>query len=734
MIDLTQVKHHPAMEELVDVLCNKTENTDKGFFRVEVAYFLGKMASCMRAVVVTKDRGEIPVNMYALALAGSGYGKGYSVNTMEQDFLGGFRKRFTEDTMPLVADRNLAKIGKDRFIKERLDSEQVGYDKTVADYTRKGAYPFTFDSGTAPAVKQLRQKLLMAEAGSINLQIDEIGLNLLANVEVLTLFLELYDLGRVKQKLTKNTSDSERDEEIDGGTPTNMLLFGVPSKLLDGDETEDNFYSFLETGYARRCIFGWGQASKKSFHKQTASEIYYKLISPQNNAMVTKWAGHFTALADEAKFGWKMNVDDDVAIQLLAYKIWCEERAEKLADHEEIQKAELTHRYFKALKLAGIYAFIDESSDVEMDHLNAAIKLVEESGDSFKLILNREKTYVKLAKYIATCKSEVTHADLHEALPFYKQGQSNRTELMTLATAWGYKQHILIKKTYVDGIEFFTGETLEKTDLNKLIISYSESYAYEYDPEYAPFDKLHILTQKKDLNWANHHFEGQHRLDAKAIPGFNMIVLDVDKGASLATAMDLMKDWKFFVHTTKSHTVAANRFRMLFPINYKLDLDQEEYREFMNNILKWLPFETGDDTINQRAKKWETFEGGQYKYNEGEIFDALPFIPKTAKNEHFQNEFKAIENFSNLERWFATKIAMGNRNNNMLKFAMALVDSNMKYLDVEKAVYSLNERISTPLRREEIASTILKSAAKRYSKPVPSVMVPAATTPPTLVP
>ena len=38
------------------------------------------------------------------------------------------------------------------------------------------------------------------------------------------------------------------EEEIDGKTPTNALLFGTPSKLLDGGQTEDQFYSFLKQG------------------------------------------------------------------------------------------------------------------------------------------------------------------------------------------------------------------------------------------------------------------------------------------------------------------------------------------------------------------------------------------------------------------------------------------------------------------------------------------------------
>jgi hypothetical protein len=716
MIDLSNVQHHAAMEEIVEVLCNKTQNTDKGFFRTEVAYFLGKMASSMRAKVLTKDRGEIPVNIYALALASSGYGKGHSVHVMENEILGMFKKRFIETTLPTIAEKNLWIIAKKRAAKEAIE-EQDAFDKTEAEYKRKGVYPFTFDSGTGPAVKQLRQKLLMAEAGSINLQIDEIGLNMLANVEVLTMFLELYDQGLVKQKLTKNTNDNERDEEIDGKTPTNMLLFGTPSKLLDGSQTEDEFYAFLETGYARRCLFGWGQHTRKGEHRLTPTEVYQRLINPTNSNMVDKWTKHFENLADPAKFNWEIVVADDIAIKLIEYKIQCEEIAEKLPDYEEIRKAELTHRYFKALKLAGVYAFIDESTEVEMDHLLQAFKLVEESGASFEMLLNREKIYVKLAKYIATCGVEVTHADLHEALPFYKQSNTSRNELMTLAMAWGYKQHILIKKSFIDGIEFFKGETLEKTDLSKLMLSYSTHWAYEYRTDVAPFDQLHMLTQQKDMHWANHHFKNGHRAEENVIPGFNCIVLDVDKGTPLAIAADLMKEFKFFIHTTKRHTPEANRFRMVLPINYKLELDGEEYREFMQNVMNWLPFEI-DEQANQRSRKWQTFEGGQYLYNhDGEILDTLKFIPKTAKNEQFQQEYRQIESLSNLERWFAQKIAVGNRNNNMIRYAMALVDSGLPLMDVEKMVYTFNDKLSNPLRKDEIASTIMKTVAKRYVKP-----------------
>lgn len=714
MMDLAGVSHHPAIDEITEVLCNRTQNTDKGFFRTEVAYFLAKIASNMRATILTKDRGHLPVNLYALALATSGFGKGHSVNIMENDFIMPFKKRFMEETMPIISEKHLWDIANARALRNGSDAQEE-FNTVDNEFKRAGAYPFTFDSGTPPAVKQLRHKLLLANCGSINLQIDEIGSNLIGSTDVLNLFLELFDQGIVKQKLTKNTNENVRAEEVDGKTPTNMLLFGTPSKLLDGGQTEDQFYSMLETGYARRCLFGFGQHDRKAFNSQSPEEIFQRLIQPANSNTIMKWANLFHNLADPAMFGWKMVVEDPVAIRVVEYKITCEKEADKLADHEEIRKAELSHRYFKALKLAGAYAFIDQSPELTMDHLMQAILLVEESGKSFASILNREKSYVKLAKYIASMPNEVTHADLLEALPFYKSGNAARNEQITLATAWGYKKHIVIKKFFVDGIEFFKGETLEETKMDEMILSYSNHWAYNYLGERVPFEQLHVLTQAPGEHWANHMFKNGHRSEENVIPGFNMVVIDVDEGVSLETAQTLMKDYKFMTYTTKRHTDEQNRFRLILPINYVLDLDSEEYREFMNNVMSWLPFKT-DESANQRAKKWEAYEGGQYHYNfDGELLDALKFIPKTSKNEQYKQSFRQVESLDNLERWFAQRMAEGNRNNQMLKYALALVDMGMTLMEVSKQVHAFNEKINTPLSKNEIDTTILVTVAKRYT-------------------
>ena len=713
MIDVSTIKDAPVIEEIVNVLCDKTQNTDRSFYKVEVAYFLAKMASSMRAVIKTKDRGDVVVNLYALALAPSGFGKGHSVAIMEGSFIGGFKKRFLQSTMNEIAENHIDILASDRALRNGTfdTTEKEGL---VAEYKRLGAYPFTFDSGTAPAVKQLRDKLLMANCGAINLQIDEIGSNLISATEVLNIFLELFDQGIVKQKLVKNTVDNSRSEDRDGKTPTNLLLFGTPVKLLDGGQTEDQFYSFLEIGYARRCLFGLGKINKKSLYTQSPNEIFQRLTNPSNEGVIQKWSNHFTNLADSSKYNWQLTISDDVSIKLIEYKPECERLADELPDYEEIKKAELLHRYFKALKLAGALAFVDESLEVTETHLYQAIKLVEESGAAFASILTREKPYMKLAKFIAGNGTELTHADITEALPFYKSSASVRNELLALATAWGYKNNILIKRSTADGIEFFRGESLKETNLDKLILSYSTEMAFNYESTFGPWDRLDELFLAPDFNWCNHHFRDEHRANEKVIPGFNLVVLDVDGTCRLKVAQELFKDYKYIMYTTKRHgEEGKDRFRLILPTNYELKLTVEEYKEFMNGLIRWLPFEV-DESSNQPSKKWLSNPNGNFFVNDGILLDALKFIPRTPRNSEYLKESSKIENFGNLERWFLQNMAQGNRNNMFFKYGMALVDSGLELLDVQNKVRNFNKQLENPLPEDELDNSVFITLAKKY--------------------
>lgn len=712
MKSFDEMDYHPTSEKLVEIICNRTQSMEPLFFRVLVAYYFSVVASHMRCSIATPDLGDIPVNLYALNLAPSGFGKGRSTNLIENEVINQFRIRFLEETFPLLAEQNLPKLAVKRAGRKGTDpdEEQVRVEK---EFNSCGEPLFSFAEATTPAVKQLRHKLLMADAGALSLEIDEIGLNLQSASEVLTTFLELFDKGLVKTKLIKHSAENNRFGEIRGMTPANMMMFGAPSKLFDGSTTEQLLYSFLDTGYARRCFFGYIKGTQRS-NNLTAEEIYNHNVNPANSKFLEDLSDRLDAMADIINVNRKLQIAKETSLLLIQYKILCEQAADKLPAHDEMKKAELAHRYFKVLKLAGAYAFIDDSSEVTQEHIYNAIKLAEESGEAFHSMLNRDRPYVKLAKYLAEVKRDVTQAELVEDLPFYKGGTNQRAEMLTLATAYGYKNNIIIKKSFADGIEFLRGETLEETDLSKMVISYSTDIATDYRNEIAPFDQLHRLTQAQGMHWVAHHLVGGHRLEENAIPGFNLVVVDVDGGTSISTAKLLLKDYKFLLYTTKRHTESDHRFRIILPINYKLELDAKDYKEFMSNVFEWLPFDV-DRATNQRARKWLSHDGF-YEYNEGEVLDALPFIPKTSKNEERKELLNSQQSMDNLERWVMNNIGDGNRNNMLLRYAMILVDGGLDFEGIRQKVMELNNKIADKLDETEIMGTIMVSAAKAISK------------------
>jgi hypothetical protein len=712
MKPLDQLSYHPTSERLTEILCNRTQSTDPLFFRVLIAYYFSVLASMMRCQIKTMDRDKVPVNMYAINLATSGFGKGRSLNIIEGEVINQFLHRFKEETFPFAALKNLPVIANERALRNQSDPDEE-LEKANTEFKNLGPIELSFSSATESAIKQFRHKLLMANAGALTLQIDEIGSNLTGETEALNAFLELFDMGKIKNSLRKNTSDNKRLEAIEGMTPTNMLLFGTPSKLFNGSKTEEEFYSMLDTGYARRCFYGYTRGNQKR-RDLTAREVLHQRVDTAAQDFIQRLSDQLGALAAPMHMNSVLPISEAVTLLFIEYQLECERLAEELPEHEEIRKAELCHRYFKAMKLAGAYAFVDCAPEITEDYAYYAIKLAEESGKAFEQLLTRDRPYVKLAKYIANVGRSVTQADLVEDLPFYKGSASQKQDMMQLAIAHGYQNNIIIKKSFNEGIEFLRGETLKPTDLEKLYVSYSQDLAKDYKNDFAPFDKLHVLTQNTGLHWVNHHLKDGHRSEDTSLPGFNLLVVDVDGTVSMPVAQKLLKDFKALFYTTKRHTAQHNRFRIIMPMNYELKLDAKDYKEFMQNVFEWLPFEV-DTSTGQRSRKWLS-HNGSYAYQDGDLIDILSFIPKTSKNENWRKLINDQQQMDALERWFIYNTGDGNRNNQLLRYAMILVDAGFDYEGVRLKVNSLNEKLPDKLLESEILGTILVTVSKSIAK------------------
>jgi len=346
--------------------------------------------------------------------------------------------------------------------------------------------------------------------------------------------------------------------------------------------------------------------------------------------------------------------------------------------------------------------------------LYSAIKLVEDSGIALKNILTREKNYVRLARYLGSVEKEVTHTDIMDELPCYKGGESFRKEMLNLAISYGYRNNIIIKKTLMDNIEFLQGESIKLVNMEKIRISYSTQLADNYLNEEVPFHKLDKLFLQPNFHFCTHHMKGGYRLEENAIPGCDMVVFDVDDGVDIDMVKLLFAKYSYIIYTTKRHTTTNHRFRIVMPLSHHIKLDAEEFKEFMKNLYDWLPFKV-DESTGQRSRKWLTNQGTLFT-NNGDPINALDFIPKTAKCEEQKKTINSLADLDNLERWFVGQTSVGNRSNNLVRFAYMLVDSGLSLAAVQSRVLQLNSKLPKPLEDAEIHSTVMVTAGRHFHK------------------
>jgi hypothetical protein len=386
---------------------------------------------------------------------------------------------------------------------------------------------------------------------------------------------------------------------------------------------------------------------------------------------------------------------------------------------DTIAKREMEHRADKAMRLAGGYAFVNMASQVEPCHLMSAIALAEESGDAFSRIMHRDMPHEKLAKFLGNSAQELTKVSLREQLPFFKGGtKQDRDAMLNEAIEWGYVNNIAISRRFSRGVEFYSGKYLESTNLKKMRISWSAEMTHNYTSAEISWDQLDRMANTDGIHWINHHLENGfdsrgHRHNDHCVAGFNMVVIDVDHGPTIQTAQRLLKGYRAFYYLTKRHTPAEHRFRIVIPLNYTLELNAEDFKEFMNNLYEWLPFDS-DEQTGQRSRKWLSNKGYSM-FTEGVLLDALPFIPRTERQTEYAERLVNLENMDGLDRWFVlnTSAAEENRNSHLIRYGLILVDAGLDIVGARDKILAINNQLDDPLPVSELDRTVMKTVTKK---------------------
>lgn len=381
-----------------------------------INFRLSQFINLYRPMIVNYADSPVPINMYALIFMPSGSGKDRAMGLAGKLF-GLYEKKLSE-ARENYENRRFYEIK--QSAQEKYPRSQTEQAKYISDnQPRLIGAEITGDS-TLEGLIALRQELEKAGIDSTNIVISEFG-DLLERKngtnEILLSFLqEIYDFGNSRAKQIKG------DKRIKGvrGVPANAIFYTSPAQFFRG-RGWNYFERFLERGLARRslvCYPRWNDKRKEikelSGKKVTELREYaidaINALHPHMEAVYKYLAKHpHVKLNKKAK-----NYINDLYVEGIKF------------EHSiPAIEAEGRNRYWKILKLAGIFALFDFRGTIEIKDIDHSKYQVDFYADQLQDILLEKLHGPEFKLYETLLRKKLSTMELRQ-LNLVHQNKFNR--------------------------------------------------------------------------------------------------------------------------------------------------------------------------------------------------------------------------------------------------------------------------------------------------------------------
>ena len=682
------------MIDIMTRLLAGVDNEDdiKRYARLVSLYGVASIANSIRTeVVIPTDNETMPINLYGVGLAGSGISKSKTVNYVTS---------WIEECW-----RDIKELGNKRL--EVIDPFQL---EEINDMTKDGvSVEYFYKSITDASLTKLIRILDIADYGSVNLIIDEFASVIGRDYELLSSsILEIFDRGR----LSVNLRATNKVKRANNPIPFCFLGFGSSHLLFESDTaTEKLFMDLLQTGLARRSIFVNVKTTINKYTLDIDSETSKDIALVKNRfkEIVSNYDHKTLSLTDEAKKLYRATEKENI------------EQSALVSEYKAIQKIYCRNIYWLALKISGIYAVANLHNEVtKEDYLNA-LEVVNDSYNDLISIVNRKEKYELLVDYLLEKGEAESEYTLTKELPFYKEIK-NKRQFLELAKGYAYDNNITLQIQDKRNITFYNARGKVRTDLEKpLLFSYSEDMAEGYfTNETVVWRDFYKVLTADGICYSAHSFKDGKRSNDTALTGFQLIILDIDGGVDLETAKILFSEYTYLIATTRNHQKEKNgkiedRFRIILPMEYTLDLDAETYTQMMKNLFEDLPIEV--DKLSDIGRMFFSSAESKYWYNDGVLFNADKYIPHTQEEDLYKKEGVKLskKNINGISQW-CIRNQSGGRNNTLIKLAFLLVDKGFTHEEAKEEIKRVNQQFDSPLSQSELERTIFKSLVRKEEK------------------
>ena len=371
------------------------------------------------------EKSDIPVNAISFIIAGSGVGKDSSMQMIRKALAPAYVKvnKYRDDHAKAKAVE---------------DAELDG--KRPTDWRKYYSKPRDLFSGIGTLPGQMKH-LAALEAGKLGagyIQVSELGSELQNNKDIADNIVALaigYDSGSIPAKTVKD--DTQQVEPIKN-LPFSGLMFGSPDNIIFDETVKAKFREEFSTKLSRRSFFSFSQETMERKHydtieefqaaKRAAKDASYKAMEG-----LEPW---LTSLVDATTH---VPLQSAKAVEDLfeVYKAYNELTAEEMSKQHPMSILHRQHMQWKALKLAGALAILENDTTLELRHYIDAINFIEifsNDLEAFEVELSKEP-YELAADYMSSiAENGFTSMSIHKLrkMGFIKGNGTPKNKMLDL--------------------------------------------------------------------------------------------------------------------------------------------------------------------------------------------------------------------------------------------------------------------------------------------------------------
>ena len=393
------------------------------------------------------DGSNIPVNIISFVIAGSGIGKDSSMQMIRTALRPAYEK-----------------INKYREIHARAqaveDAETEG--KKPSDWRKFYSKPRDLFSGIGTLEGQMKHlaKLESGKLGAGYIQVSELGSELQNNPDIANNIVALavgYDSGYIPAKTLK--SDENQVDPIQN-LPFSGLLFGAPYNIIFDEKVKSKFKEEFSTKLSRRSYlcFNQDEPERLIFATKEKARAHRRAEKDAAHSAMEKLEPWLTSLVD-ATIQRPLEVAEEVYDLFGDYKDYNDWFSDTMDKQHPMAILHRQHMQWKALKLAGSLAILENEEEISVKHYVEAINFTEifaEDLEQFEIEISKEP---------------------YELCSDYMQTISN-------ADYCNMSIHKLRKMGFIKGNGSPANKMIELVDLIK---SYDDHNKYEYSEGYIHF-------------------------------------------------------------------------------------------------------------------------------------------------------------------------------------------------------------------------------------------------------